>query len=151
RERRADILDVERRVLRHLIAGGRRLLADLKAPAVIVAHDLGPSEVAMLPRDRVLAFVLEVGGRTSHGAIVARGRGIPAVLSVKGALHAVKAGDHAAVDGFAGTIEVNPDAGRATAYRRRLERLRLQAGSLQAMLEQPAMTLDGRRIELGAN
>jgi phosphotransferase system enzyme I (PtsI) len=151
RERRADILDVERRVLRYLIGADRRSLSEIKAPAVIVAHDLGPSEVAMLPRDKVLAFVLEVGGRTSHGAIVARGRGIPAVLSVKGALHAVKPGDHAAVDGFAGTVEVNPDEARATTYKRRLERLRLQAGSLQAMLEQPAVTLDGRRVELAAN
>jgi len=151
RERRADILDVERRVLRYMLGRGRRSLADIKEPSIVVAHDLGPSEVAMLPRDRVLAYVLEVGGRTSHGAIVARGRGIPAVMSVKGVLHAVKAGDHAAVDGFAGTIEVNPDEERASAFRRRIERLRLQAGSLQAMLEQPAVTLDGRRIELAAN
>ena len=151
RERRSDILDVERRVLRYLLGSGTRSLGDLKAPAVIVAHDLGPSEVAVLPRDKVLAFVLEVGGRTSHGAIVARGRGIPAVMSVKGALHAVKPGDRAAVDGFAGSVEVNPDAARAAVYQRRLERLRLQAGSLQAMIEHPAETLDGRRIELAAN
>jgi phosphotransferase system enzyme I (PtsI) len=151
RERRSDILDVERRVLRHLLGSGRRSLGDIAQPSVIVAHDLGPSEVAMLPRDKVLAFVLEVGGRTSHGAIVARGRGIPAVLSVKGALHAVKPGDRAAVDGFAGTVEVNPNQARAATFQRRLERLRLQQGSLQAMLEQPAVTLDGRRLELAAN
>jgi phosphotransferase system enzyme I (PtsI) len=151
RERRSDILDCERRVLRHLLGAGRRSLADLDQPAVIVAHDLGPSEVAVLPRERVLAFVLEVGGRTSHGAIVARGRGIPAVVSVRGALHAVRAGDHAAVDGFAGTIEVNPDERRTAGYRRRLERLRLQMGSLQAMTAQPAVTLDGVRVELAAN
>jgi len=72
-------------------------------------------------------------------------------MSVKGALHAVKSGDRAAVDGFAGSVEVNPDAARAAVYQRRLERLRLQAGSLQAMIEQPAETLDGRRIELAAN
>ena len=151
RERRSDILDCERRVLRHLLGVGRRTLADLRQPAIIVAHDLGPSEVAMLPRDRVLAFVLEVGGRTSHGAIVARGRGIPAVVSVRGALQAVRAGDEAAVDGFAGTVEVNPDERRTVHYRRRMERLRLQMGSLQIMLDQPAVTLDGKRIELGAN
>jgi phosphotransferase system enzyme I (PtsI) len=151
RERRSDILDCERRVLRYLLGAARRSVADVKTPAVIVAHDLGPSEVAMLPRDKVLAFVLEVGGRTSHGAIVARGRGIPAVMSVKGALQNVKAGDRLAVDGFAGTVEVNPDETRTTTFQRRLERLRLQAGSLQAMLEQPAVTLDGRRIELAAN
>ncbi len=151
RERRSDILDCERRVLRHLLGAGKRTLADLREPMVIVAHDLGPSEVAMLPRDKVLAFVLEVGGRTSHGAIVARGRGIPAVVSVRGALQLMHAGDRAAVDGFAGSVEVNPDEVREVHYRRRLERLRLQAGSLQTMLDQPAVTLDGHRIELGAN
>jgi phosphotransferase system enzyme I (PtsI) len=151
RERRSDILDCERRVLRHLLGAGRHSLAELPEPAVIVAHDLGPSEVAMLPRGKVLAFVLEVGGRTSHGAIVARGRGIPAIVSVRGALQAVHAGDRAAVDGFSGTLELNPDAGRELYFRRRLERLRLQAGSLQTMLDQPAVTLDGHRIELGAN
>jgi len=151
RERRSDILDCERRVLRHLLSAGRRSLPTFKQPAIIVAHDLGPSEVAMLPREQVLAFVLEVGGRTSHGAIVARGRGIPAVLSVRGALQALHPGDRAAVDGFSGTVEVNPDEAQAARYRRRLERLRLQMGSLQAMLDQPATTLDGRRIELGAN
>src|SRR5260221_238982 len=151
RDRRSDILDCERRVLRHLLGAGRRTLADLPEPAVIVAHDLGPSEVAMLPRGKVLAFVLEVGGRTSHGAIVARGRGIPAVVSVRGALQTVRAGDRAAVDGFAGTLELHPDAEREVYFRRRLERLRLQAGSLQSMLDQPATTLDGHRIELGAN
>ena len=151
RERRSDILDCERRVLRHLLGAGRRTLAELRQAAVIVAHDLGPSEVAVLPRDKVLAFVLEVGGRTSHGAIVARGRGIPAVLSVRGLMHTVRTGDQIAVDGFAGTVEVNPGESRALHFRKRLERLRLQAGSLQAMLEQPAVTLDGRRVELGAN
>ena len=151
RERRSDIVDCERRVLRHLLGADRRTLGDLPEPMVIVAHDLGPSEVALLPRGKVLAFVLEVGGRTSHGAIVARGRGIPAVVSVKGALQAVRSGDRAAVDGFAGTVEVSPDEARETFYRRRLERLRLQAGALRSIQHQPAETLDGRRIELGAN
>jgi len=151
RERRSDILDCERRVLRHLLGTGRRMFAGLSEPAVIVAHDLGPSDVAMLPRDKVLGFVLEVGGRTSHGAIVARGRGIPAVVSVRGALGAVRAGERAAVDGFAGRLELHPDPERELHYRRRLERLGLQAGSLQSMLDQPATTLDGYRIELGAN
>ena len=78
RERRADLLDIERRVLRHLLGAAGKPWAGLEQPSIIVAHDLGPSEVAMLDRNRVLAFVIEVGGRTSHGAIVARGRGIPA-------------------------------------------------------------------------
>lgn len=151
RERRADFLDVERRVLRHLLGTGMRPIEKLEAPVIIIAHDLGPSEVAMLSRDKVLAFVLEVGGRTSHGAIVARGRGIPAVVSVKGALQQVRPGDRAAVDGDGGTVEVNPDDANVIRYHTRMERRRLKGESLNAMLEMPAVTLDGRRIELGAN
>lgn len=151
RERRADILDCERRVLRHLLGADRRVLLQLDEPAVVVAHDLGPSEVAQLPRGRVLAFVLEVGGRTSHGAIVARGRGIPAVVSVKGALQAMPAGSRAAVDGFRGVVEPDPDAARTAHYESRRERLRAQSSALEAMRSEPAVTLDGRRIDLGAN
>ena len=151
RERRADVLDVERRVLRYLLGDGPRAAVALERPAVLVAHELSPSDAALLDRSKVLGFVTEVSSRGSHAAIVARGRGIPAVMSVKGVLQAVKAGDRAAVDGFAGTVEVNPDESRTTSFQRRLERLRLQAGSLAAMLEQPAVTLDGRRIELAAN
>ena len=151
RERRSDFLDVERRVLRHLLGTGMRPIEKLEAPVIVIAHDLGPSEVAMLPRDKVLAFVLEVGGRTSHGAIVARGRGIPAVVSVKGALQQVRPGDRAAVDGDGGTVEVNPDDANVIRYHTRMERRRLKGESLNAMLEMPAVTLDGRTIELGAN
>ena len=87
RERRADVLDVERRLLRHLLGAGPRLLETLSEPSVIVAHDIPPSEVALFDRARVLGFVTEVGSRTSHCAIVARGRGIPAVVSARG-MHA---------------------------------------------------------------
>jgi phosphotransferase system enzyme I (PtsI) len=81
RERRADVLDVERRVLRYLVGGGQRGFASLAEPSILVAHDIAPSDVATLDRDRVLGFVLEAGGRTSHASIVARGRGIPAVVA----------------------------------------------------------------------
>ncbi|MEO5989251.1 MAG: phosphoenolpyruvate--protein phosphotransferase [Candidatus Eisenbacteria bacterium] len=151
RERRADFLDVERRVLRHLLGTGMRPIEQLGAPAIVIAHDLGPSEVAMLPRDKVLAFVLEVGGRTSHGAIVARGRGIPAIVSVKGAMQHARPGDVAAVDGDGGTLEVNPDAAKVAHYHSRMERRRQKGESLNAMLALPAVTLDGRPIELAAN
>src|SRR5439155_24091833 len=109
RERRADVLDVERRVLRHLVGNGSRGLGQVGQPSLIVAHDLGPSEVAMLDRACVLGFITEVGGRTSHSAIVARGRGIPAVMSVRGLMQLVKPGDWGAVDGYAGLVEINPD------------------------------------------
>jgi phosphotransferase system enzyme I (PtsI) len=105
----------------------------------------------MLPRDKVLAFVLEVGGRTSHGAIVARGRGIPAVLSVKNVLASVRPGARMAVDGFEGVIELDPTEATIARYTSRLERYRLKSASLGAMHDEPAVTLDGKRLELGAN
>ncbi len=151
RERQADILDVERRVLRHLLGTDTRRIEQLTAPVIVVAHDLGPSEVASLPRDKVLAFVTEVGGRTSHGAIVARGRGIPAVVSVRGALQAVRNGMDVAVDGFAGTLELEPDFDRQQVYAARLQRQVQRREAARTMQAQPSVTLDGRAIELGVN
>ena len=152
RERLGDILDVERRVIRHLLGDGPRPLAALvAAPSVLVAHDLGPSDVALLDRERVLGFVTEVGGRTSHGAIVARGRGIPAVTSVRGVMQHAKNGALAAVDGFVGQIEIDPDPQATGFYRTRREQLDQEWSALRRLEHEPGVTLDGRRIELGAN
>ncbi len=150
-ERIADVLDIERRVLRHLLQRGPHALLTLDRPSVLVAHDLGPSEVAVLDRERVLGFVTEVGGRTSHGAIVARGRGIPAVVSVRGVMDQVKNGDIGAVDGFEGRVEINPDEAITAVYRTRSEMLRNEGQALLEFRRLPAETLDGRVIELAAN
>ena len=151
RDRHADVLDVERRVLRHLLGEGSRTLPLLEAPSVLVAHDLGPSEVALLDRDRILALVTEVGGRTSHGAIVARGRGIPAVVSARGVMGFAKAGAIGAVDGFSGTLEIDPDPETSSWYASRREALRAESTALDEMRAEPAVSLDGRRVDLSAN
>ena len=153
RERLADLLDVERRVLRHLVGdGGARSLASLlREPSVVVAQDLGPSEAALLDRDRVLGVVTEFGGRTSHGAIVARGRGIPAVMSVRGVMQHARNGVTGAVDGFTGSFELEPDGPTAAHYRSRGVQLAQEREALKRLESEPAESLDGRRIELGAN
>ena len=151
RERRDDILDIERRVLRYLVGMSQRGVADLKHPAIVVAHEIGPSDVALLDRERVLGFVAEVGGRTSHSAIVARGRGIPAVVGVRGATQGVKTGDLCIVDGYRGEVEFSPDLAIAQRYRDQRERLELEHRTLVGIRDEPAVTTDGRRIELGAN
>jgi phosphotransferase system enzyme I (PtsI) len=151
RERRADVLDVERRVLRYLVGGGQRGLSDLPHGCVLVAHEIGPSEVAVLDRKRVLGMVTEVGSRTSHSAIVARGRGIAAVVGVRGLLHKVRSGDLGIVDGFRGELELNPDEETSARYHVRKKRVDSDVAELDALRESPAITLDGRRIELGAN
>ena len=151
RERRADLIDVERRVLRHLLGGSGKALAALTEPAILVAHDLGPSEVAQLSREHVIAFVTEVGGRTSHSAIVARGRGIPAVVSVRGAMQFVHTGELAAVDGEAGRVELNPEPAVIEAFHSRRRLVDEALEELRAVQNEPAVTRDGHRIELGAN
>jgi len=151
RERTADVVDVERRVLRHLLGNGPRVLPQLDRPSILIAHDISPSEVALLDREHVAALVTEVGGRTSHGAIVARGRGIPAVVSVRGLLQHVSPGDVGAVDGFSGHVEINPEPEAAAFYRTRCEQLELESRSLRMLQPEPAVTLDGKRVELGAN
>ncbi len=151
RERTADVVDVERRVLRHLLGNGPRVLPRPTQPSILVAHDIGPSEVALLDRERVAALVTEIGGRTSHGAIVARGRGIPAVVSVRGLMEQVSSGDLGAVDGFSGQVEINPEPAAAALYHTRREQIDQESRSLRILQGEPAVTLDGRRVELGAN
>jgi phosphotransferase system enzyme I (PtsI) len=151
RERRADVQDVERRVLRHLVGAGAPALAKLERPSVIVAHDLGPSDVALLRRDRVLGIVTEVGGRTSHSAIVARGRGIPAVVSAKGVMQHVRDGIEGAVDGYAGQVVLEPETATIEAYRGRAEQLAEEVRFLSEINDQPGVTLDQCRLELAAN
>lgn len=150
RSRSADVLDVERRVLRKLL-GAEAGFTPLEKPSVVVAHDLPPSEMALLQRDRVLGVVTEVGSRSSHCAIVARGRGIPAVVSARGVMEKVKTGDVGAVDGFSGEFELNPDEARRAFFRARRDALEQEESTLREMHDEPAVTLDGRRIELGAN
>jgi phosphotransferase system enzyme I (PtsI) len=151
RERRDDVLDVERRVLRHLLGEGSRALPLLARPSVLVAHELGPSEVALLDRTRVLAVVTEIGGRTSHGAIVARGRGIPAVVSARGVMAQAETGTLAAVDGFHGVVEIAPEPELARHYTARREALQLESTTLEQIRGEPAVTLDGHGVELSAN
>jgi phosphotransferase system enzyme I (PtsI) len=150
RERRADVLDIERRVLRYLVGGGQRRVGP-PGPSVIIAHDIGPSDVAVLDREKVLGVVTEVGSRTSHSAIVARGRGIPAVVGARGVLEHVKTGEMSLVDGFRGVIELNPDSDTVTRYQARRARLDEDQLSLRGLRELPAETTDGHRVDLGAN
>ena len=151
RERRSDVLDVERRVLRYLMGVGPRGLGELPEPSIVLAHELGPSDVALLDRERVLGFATEVGGRTSHSSIVARGRGIPAVVGVHGLLTSVSQGRTAVIDGYRGEVLLDPDEATITVYRGQRERFDQGAAELGRLRDLPAVTPDGRRIELGAN
>jgi len=150
-ERVADVYDVEKRLLRNLIGAKRETLGTLRDPAIIVAHDLSPSQTASLDRSKILAFATESGGRTSHTAIVARAMGIPAVVGLKNITADVAGGDTVIVDGNHGLIIINPDTLTIARHREAGERFRRMERELGGLRDLPAVTLDGHEVKLYGN
>jgi phosphotransferase system enzyme I (PtsI) len=150
-ERIKDIHDIERRLLTKLIGGRHESLAHLQSDVVVVAHDLLPSQTAALDKVRVKGFATDVGGRTSHTAIVARAMGIPAVVGLGNLTSEVSAGDTVIIDGNRGVVIVNPDEQAIAEHREYLERLNKLEDELIAARDLPAVTKDGTAIHLMAN
>ncbi|WP_042502120.1 phosphoenolpyruvate--protein phosphotransferase [Thermaerobacter marianensis] len=149
RGRAADIRDVGRQLLAALL--GVRLDLAPEEPSVIVAHDLAPSDTARWPRERVLGLVTEAGGATSHVAILARAAGVPAVAGAAGVVAAVTPGQPVVVDGSAGQVVLHPTVERRQAVERALAARAERARTLAALRDLPAVTPDGRRVELAVN
>ena len=124
KERISDINDVGKRILRNILGKENKGLDGLKEKAIIVAHDLSPSDTAAMYKRNVAAFVTDVGGKTSHTAIMAKSLEIPAVVGVEGATAIINSGDMLIVDGSLGTIIVNPDKEALGAYRKEEEKLK---------------------------
>src|SRR5205823_10128597 len=104
-----DIYDIEKSLLRNLVGQKREDLAHLKQDVVVIAHDLLPSQTAALDKLHVKGFATDVGGRTSHTAIVARAMGIPAVVGLVNITAEVSGGDTVIIDGNRGVVIINPD------------------------------------------
>ncbi|HUX37883.1 MAG TPA: phosphoenolpyruvate--protein phosphotransferase [Rectinemataceae bacterium] len=147
----ADIQDVSRRILGHLLHAERITLAKLDHDVIVIARDLLPSDMMNMDRERVLALVTEAGGKTSHVAILARAFELPAVLGVGSSLDGIKAGSPLIVDGTAGLVIADPDEAamiRAEETKRRdAERISELAG----LRDLPAETKDGQRVFVKAN
>lgn len=151
RERAHDILDIEKSLL-HSLLGSRRLeLSQLKTPAIVLAHNLTPSETANLSRTLVHAFATEIGGALGHTAIVAKGLEIPAVVGLGVFLGDVSSGDLVVVDGDHGCLILQPDEDTLARYKQDAEEHRTLAARLTELRHLPAETLDGTRIEVLAN
>jgi len=151
RERTADIDDVRKRVLRNLLGKESQSLARLQPPVVLVARDLSPSETAQMHKRHVLAFVTDIGGRTSHTAIMAKSLEIPAVVGLEVATKRIRKGAFVIVDGLRGEVVVDPDP--ATIKRYELEQRRNQEVNRQLLhlKDLPAETLDHHTVVLSAN
>ncbi len=152
RERTADLNDVGKRILRHLL--GKELkggLKDLKERVIVVAHDLSPSDTAAMHKQLVCAFVTDIGGKTSHTAIMAKSLEIPAVVGTVEATLKIKTGDLLIVDGTMGMIIVNPDEATLKVYQEELEKLKGVAEKFLQVKDLPAVTLDGKTVEIVGN
>ncbi len=151
RERHNDLGDLTARLLRTLSGETGLRFEDLDDPPVLFAYDLSPSETALLNRDRVLGFVTDVGGRTSHTAIMARSLQIPAVVGAHDTSEWVRTGDKVIVDGSHGAIVVHPDAELLGEYRDKQKRMRRRDKALLRDRDLPAISPDGIQIRLAAN
>jgi phosphotransferase system enzyme I (PtsI) len=150
-ERVKDIYDIEKRLLRTLIGQKREDLAHLTRPVVVIAHDLLPSQTAALDRKHVVGFATDVGGRTSHTAIVARALSIPAVVGLGNLTGEVTGGDTLIIDGTRGVVIVNPTPEQLTEYRELAKKIEYAGEKLKEIVNQPAETLDGHVVSLQAN
>ncbi|MDD5505746.1 MAG: phosphoenolpyruvate--protein phosphotransferase [Candidatus Omnitrophica bacterium] len=151
KERIADINDVGKRILRNLLGKEKRGLEDLKDKAIIVSHDLSPSDTAAMHTKNVAAFVTDMGGKTSHTAIMAKSLEIPAVVGLEGVTSRVNPGDMLIVDGNTGTVIINPDEETLSIYQEELVKLKGIAERFSSVKELPAVTTDGREILINAN
>ncbi|MFH1856232.1 MAG: phosphoenolpyruvate--protein phosphotransferase [Candidatus Omnitrophota bacterium] len=151
KERLSDIQDVGKRILKNLMGKTKAVLQELKEAVIVVAYDLSPSDTAMMHKEKVLGFITDIGGRTSHTAIMARSLEIPAVVGMEEATKRVKNGDILIVDGMHGVVIINPKKEVLKKYRQ--ERVKFEAfeKELVKLRDLPCQTLDGKKIKLAAN
>jgi phosphotransferase system enzyme I (PtsI) len=149
--RTSDIYDVAYHILKNLLQAGEHPLRTLKEPMIVVAHDLGPSDTVVMDRSKVIGFVTEVGGPTSHTAIMAKALEIPAIVGVAGILEKIQTDDTLIVDGAGGHVILNPTEQELKKYEILKKKIIDQEQSLSALCDLPAETLDGYTIELSAN
>jgi phosphoenolpyruvate-protein phosphotransferase (PTS system enzyme I) len=151
-ERAADMRDVSHRVLRNLLGQSHDSdLHRIQQPCILVAEDLTPSQTVGLDRKKVLAFVTDIGSRTSHAAILARSMGIPAVVGLQPTGRELRDGDDLLVDGYHGIIILNPTDQTLFEYGQLVKKRFTLEERLREVRNEPAVTLDGVRITLSAN
>ncbi len=152
RERASDMRDLTARVLDNLLEVKDEFdLRHITEPCILVSHDLSPSTTAQLDKKFVLGFATDIGGQTSHTAIMARSLGIPAAVGLQTISQELNSGDYALLDGYNGTLVVNPTDQTLFEYGQLAKIKASLDEKLQEIRQQPAVTLDGKFIHLSAN
>nr|WP_060596130.1 phosphoenolpyruvate--protein phosphotransferase [Bacillus pumilus] len=151
KERAADIRDVTKRVTGHLLGVDIPNPNMISEEVIIIAEDLTPSDTAQLNRQFVKGFATDIGGRTSHSAIMARSMEIPAVVGTKEATKTVKNNDLIIVDGISGDVIIQPSEDEVKAYQKKHEDYLAKKAEWAKLVDQPTVTKDGVHVELAAN
>ncbi len=149
--RSSDLRDVKRRVIRHIQGDRTDQLNQLSGSAVIVTNDLTPSDAVMLERRKVLGFATDLGGRTSHAAIMARSMEVPSVVGLRRIFNLVEEGDRIVIDGNEGKVLIQPDEKTINHYRKLQEKYYDTNRKLDQIRDLKCLTIDGKEIELSAN
>ena len=150
-DRHTDIRDVMNRVLVHLSGVEKRDFSQLPFASIVIAHDLAPSDTVMMDRGKILGFATDLGGRTSHTAIMAKALGLPAIVSLHNLSTLVHEDDRVILDGTRGIVIVNPTEETVQRYNDEIFRIKLFENKLLELKDLPAETADGKRITLSAN
>lgn len=150
-QRATDFRDIKTRMLKILMGIEDVDISQVPAGTVLVAHDLTPSMTAGINPDNIAGILTEVGGRTSHSAILARAMEIPAVLSIDDICSIVKNGDKIVLDGTSGEAIVNPDEETVTEFKKMYQEHQEEKALLKAYAGQPSVTKDGKKVELVCN
>jgi len=150
-ERAADMRDVTKRILKHLLGLNYVSPSEISEEVIVVAEDLTPSDTAQLNRNFVKGFTTNIGGRTSHSAIMARSLEIPAVVGTKNVLSSVQNGDLIIVDGLEGDVIINPTEAIIEQYRAKQDAYAKQVEEWKKLRSAPTVSKDGVHVELAAN
>ncbi|KEQ22463.1 phosphoenolpyruvate--protein phosphotransferase [Paenibacillus tyrfis] len=151
KERASDMRDVTRRILKHLLGVPNTNPAEIGEDVIVIAEDLTPSDTAQLNRQYVKGFATNIGGRTSHSAIMARSLEIPAVVGTKQVLQEASDGDWVIVNGLDGEVILNPTDETIAAYRHKQADYERQRAEWRAFRTKTTISADGKQVELAAN
>jgi len=151
RERRHDLFDVGKRLIRHLVKNTRKSLADIKEPVILVAHNLYPSDTIHLRESEVLGFCTDIGGRTSHTALLAQSMEIPAVVGLSDVTRQIKNGDVVIIDGDRGLVVINPGTDALDKYQKLKRKEKQDEKNFERVRDLPSVTRDGRKVSVMLN
>lgn len=151
RERASDMEDIGRRILSNLIGSGTNRVLQLKHPAILVARQILPSDMASLDTDQIRGIITEVGEQHSHAVIMAKAMGIPALVGVRDALKNIAPQDALILDANSGRVYIKPNETIREEYQRLIDDQNRQISRLEEYRDRPALTADGTRITLRAN